>query len=807
LSIQNNKYWFFSLITGLSVLISPLFAQEEFALTLTINDSEDQVPLEGVTVLIEPCGCGGITNVSGIFNKRLAAGTYTLTIDYLGYGQQILTIDLNKSQSLAVGMRVVEEQLSEVVLLAEQQNNNIESPQMGVLELNVRDLIKVPAAMGEFDILKSITLMAGVNSSGDISNGVSIRGGSLDQNLLLYDGAPVFNPTHLFGLFSVFTPDVISGVDIYRANIPAKYGGRIASVVEVKVKNPYTDRFKLEGGLGLISNRLSITTPLVSNKLMITAGVRTGFSDLLFPLLIPRLKNTRANFLDSTVKLLYLLNPNNQFSYTYFLSDDFYQLDLISSIENIVSSSNQYDFSTRNHSLKWLHTFKNETNLTTRFIQSTYTPQNLFPELESDNSIVYKSQIKYSNLQSEFTNYKNENWSFYGGLDLKRYLLAPGSLDPGNGNSINPVILNQEEGFEASLYSSLEWNPTPALSLSAGLRLTQFLLLGPFEEAQYTPDDTYENSIYFDPNEKVISYFNPEPRLGLNYKLTENTAVKASYARIFQYIQNIYNTNTPLPTSRWKISDRYIKPQENSTYGFGVYQNLLEGMLELSAEGYYRQTRNNLTYKPGADFFLSQFIENEITQAQGKAYGIEFSLRKKQGKVNGVLNYTWSRSLLKTEEENPADRINNNFWFASDFDRPHTVNATVNFEGDQYNSFSFNFVGQTGRPYTIANGIFEEQNITIPIYLYRNNARLPTYHRLDFSWKIAYSKDPKNRFKGDWIFTVYNLYSRKNPFNIYYTQRNGVQDGNVFLGSPLGAYELSILRGALVSLTYNFKFQ
>ncbi|MGB1167328.1 MAG: TonB-dependent receptor, partial [Flavobacteriaceae bacterium] len=577
MSIQNIKYCFFSLITGLSVLINPLFAQEEFALTLTINDSEDQVPLEGVTVLIEPCGCGGITNVSGIFNKRLVAGTYTLTIDYLGYGQQILTIDLNKSQSLAVGMRVVEEQLSEVVLLAEQQNKNIESPQMGVLELNVRDLIKVPAAMGEFDILKSITLMAGVNSSGDISNGVSIRGGSLDQNLLLYDGAPVFNPTHLFGLFSVFTPDVISGVDIYRANIPAKYGGRIASVVEVKVKNPYTDRFKLEGGLGLISNRLSITTPLISNKLMITAGVRTGFSDLLFPLLIPRLKNTRANFLDSTVKLLYLLNPNNQFSYTYFLSDDFYQLDLISSIENIVSSSNQYDFSTRNHTLKWLHTFKNETNLTTRFIQSTYTPKNLFPELESDNSIVYKSQIQYSNLQSEFTNYKNENWSFYGGLDLKRYLLAPGSLDPGNGNSINPVILNQEEGFEASMYSSLEWNPTAALSLSAGLRLTQFLLLGPFEEAQYTPDGAYESSIYFDPNEKVISYFNPEPRLGLNYKLTENTAVKASYARIFQYIQNIYNTNTPLPTSRWKISDRYIKPQENSTYGFGVYQNLLEG--------------------------------------------------------------------------------------------------------------------------------------------------------------------------------------------------------------------------------------
>ena len=231
--------------------------------------------------------------------------------------------------------------------------------------------------------------------------------------------------------------------------------------------------------------------------------------------------------------------------------------------------------------------------------------------------------------------------------------------------------------------------------------------------------------------------------MGINYKLGEDTSVKMSYARIFQYIQNIYNTNTPLPTSRWKISDRYITPQKNNTFGLGLYQNIPGSNLELSAEGYYRKTDNNLTYRPGANFFLAEFIENEITQAEGKSYGLELSLRKTLGKVNGVFNYTWSRSLLKTDEVNPQNRINNNAWFASDFDRPHTVNATVNFEGDLYNTFSFNFVGQTGRPYTIANGIFEQENVIIPIYLYRNNARLPIYHRLDFSWKIAYSKDPE----------------------------------------------------------------
>ncbi|MDA8948501.1 TonB-dependent receptor [Flavobacteriaceae bacterium] len=797
-----------TLIQGLFFLVSlsPIFAQE-YSLTLNISDLENSQPLEGVTVLISPCDCGGITNASGIFSKRLKNGKYDLLIEYLGYGSKQVTVDLNSSQSLSLEMIIEEEQLSEVVLLAQKRNQNVETPQMGVLELNVRDLIKVPTVMGEFDVLKSITLMAGVNSSGDVSNGVSIRGGSLDQNLMLFDGAPVFNPTHLFGLFSVFTPDVISGVDIYRANIPAKYGGRIASVLEIKVKNPYTDSFKIEGGIGLISNRLTITTPLIKDKLMLIAGGRSGFSDLLFPLLIPRLKNTRANFIDSTVKLLYLLNSYNQITYTNFLSNDFYQLDLISNIENIVSSSNQYDFKTRNHTLKWLHTFENETSLTSRLIHSTYSPQNLFPEIDTDNIIRFESQIQYSSLQSEFTNSTNEEFSYYSGFEIKRYQISPGALNPGNANSINPVTLNKESGYESSVYANLDWNPNPNLALSAGLRLTQFSLLGPFDEAQYDSNGLFDGVKSFGGQETVASYFNPEPRLGLNYKLGENTSVKMSYARIFQYLQNIYNTNTPLPTSRWKLSDRYITPQKNNTFGMGLYQNLLDSKLEVSLEGYYRKTDNNLTYKPGADFFLSEFIEKEITQAEGKSYGVEFSLRKNLGKVNGVFNYTWSRSLLKTNAVDPIGRINNNSWYASDFDRPHTVNATVNFEGDRYNTFSFNFVGQTGRPYTIANGIFESQNVTIPIYLYRNNSRLPTYHRLDFSWKIAYSKDPERRFKGDWTFTVYNLYSRNNPYNIYYTQRNGVQDGDVFLGSPLGAYELSVLRGTLVSLSYNFKFQ
>ena len=802
---HQNSSLFFCFVLSFMLTCS-VFAQE-FSLTLTITDSDSSEPLYGVTVLLEHCNCCGLTNTSGIFSKRLERNIYKLSVDYLGYKNENLTVNLNKNLNLNLSMKVEEEVLSEIVVLAKKRNQNVESPQMGVFEMKARDLIKIPTALGEFDVLKSITHLAGIKKSGDVSNVYYLRGVSLDQNLMLYESDPIFNPTHLFGLFSVFTPDVISGVDIYQANIPANYGGRIASVVDVKVKNPYVDRFKLEGGIGLISSRLTLTTPIIKEKLMLLAGGRSGFTDFLFPLLIPRLKNTKANFTDATLKLLYLPNQNNQFTYTHFLSNDFYQLDLISSIENIVSSENQYDFGTKNHTLKWLHTFQNNTNLTGKLINSNYLPENLFPEIDSDNVIRFKSQIQFTSGQFEFKDNREDAYDYYLGVQLNRYNIDPGGLNPGNGNSILPVNLKNEIGQENSIYVNLNLRPLKSISFSAGLRFTQFSLLGPFDESQYNEQGLFQEIKSFDKNERVIQFFNPEPRLGLNLKLSKTSSIKMSYARIYQYIQNIYNTSTPLPTSRWKISDRYILPQKNDTYGFGFYKNFLDLGLEISSEGYYRKTNNNLTFKPGADFFLSKFLEREVTQARGKTYGIEFSLRKPNGKFNGFMNYTWSRSLLKTDEESLIARINNNNWYPSDFDRPHTLNATVNFEGDTYNTFSFNFTGQTGRPYTIANGVLNQENVTIPIFLSRNNSRLPVFHRLDFSWKIAYSKDPNRRFKGDWIFTVYNVYGRKNPFNIYYSQRDGGKDGSVFLDSPLGAYELSVIKGALVSLSYNFKFQ
>lgn len=782
--------------------------EKEYELSFKIIDFNTGKPLESADVFIQPCECGGISNEDGLFSIKLPEKKYQVIISYIGFKQRVKQVTLNTNITVKVQLQPQEEQLSEVIVRAKNLISNIESPQMGALQISTQELKKLPSAVGEFDVLKGMTLVAGVNNAGEVSNGLSVRGGSLDQNLLLYDYAPIFNPTHLFGLFSVFTPDALASVELYRANIPSRYGGRITSVLDIKVKNPYVDKLKLSGGIGIVSSRIAIETPIIKDKLTVLASGRAGLTDFLLPIVSKRLKNTKAKFYDATIKLLYLPTENDQVSFTGFYSKDFYQLDLVSKIDNINAENNQYDFKTLNGTVNWLHSINETARIRTILVGSSYNPKTIFPEEDSDNEILFESKINYLSLQSEFSKKTGDKLDYYVGIQANQYTIDPGSLDPGSGNSILPVSLTTETGYELSGYANANWNPIDYLSFSAGLRYTNFSIVGPYTLAKY--DATGAEIIdteFYPKGDKVASYSGLEPRLGLNLKLNKSTSLKASYARVNQYLQNVYNSTTPLPTSRWKLSDINFKPQSSNTYGFGVYKNLGDDIIELGLEGYYRETENVLAYKPGADFFLEEFLERDIIQGDGKSYGVEFSFKKPKGRVNGWFNYTWSKSLLRSQSENLVDRINNNNWYSSDFDKTHVLNATVNFEGDKYNTFSFNFTGQTGRPYTIPSGYIKVEDKNVPIYLERNNSRLPIYHRLDFSWNIKYSKKETKRWIGDWTFTVYNLYSKRNPFNSYYTQRNGAENSDIFLDSPLGAYELSILNSPLFALTYNFVFQ
>lgn len=794
-------------------MTNSVFSQKpDYELTLIVMEQEAGTPLENAQIAITPCACGGVTDDKGVFSIVLTEGKFTISVSYVGFKKQTERIVLDKDIILNIFLFEQTEELSEVVVRAKKINENLDSPQMGVLRLDARELKKLPSALGESDVLRGAALLPGVNNAGDVSNGISVRGGSLDQNLLLYEYAPIFNPTHLFGLFSIFTPDVISSVDLYRANVPSRYGGRVASVLDVRVKDPYVDTLKLSGGIGLASSRLLVEIPLIKNKLMLMAGARVGFTDFLFPLFSERLKNTKAKFYDTTVKLLYLPTENDQFSFTGFNSSDFYQLDLVSKVENISAESNQYDFTTLNGTIDWVHAIDDQTFLKTIFVASGYTPKIIFPELESENEIEYVSKVSSLSLISEFTKKVNASFDYYAGFQANRYKIAPGKLDPGSNPNIREVTLNSETSYEFSGYMNANWKPKEYLSLSMGLRYNQFLFLGPFNLAKYDAAGTNViDAEFFEKGKKVKSYDAIEPRFCASLKIDENTSVKASYARINQYVQNVYNGTTPLPTSRWKTSDPNIKPQKGDTYGLGLFRNFKNNAIEMSLEGYYRETQNVLTYKPGADFFLEEFLEKDVVQGQGQAYGAELSLKKPNGKINGWVNYTWSRSLLRSTNEELRNRINNNNWFISDFDRPHAFNGTINFEGHKYNTLSLNFTLQSGRPYTRANGVIVVDEINVPVFLERNNARLPVYHRLDLSWNVHFSKSKENkRWQNDWTFTVYNLYGRDNPLNIFYTQQPSTTEAGgalLFGGGPLGSNRISILNSPLISLTYNFRFQ
>ena len=786
-----------------------IFVQaQEYELKIEVKDNSTSTEIEFANIFITPCSCGGTTGREGIFKINLEEQEYQIVTSMIGFESDTTLFFLNKNSAVEVNLNPTGYQLENITVTSERTKDNINRTIMGVQQLSSEKMKFLPTAIGEVDVLSSLSMLAGVGSAGEASNGLSVRGGSLDQNLVLMDYAPVFNPTHLFGLFSIFTPEAVGSVDLYRSNMPSRYGGRISSVVDVKVKDPNAEQFNLSGGIGFASTRLSAEAPIIKNKLTVLASTRFFYNDFLFPQ-IEKLKNTKANFIDGTIKLKYLANQKNSFFLTGFYSHDFYQLDISSKINSITATSNQYDYTTLNGTLNWLHTVGTSGFLRTTLVSSDYAPEIRFPQEASNNVITYQSRIQYRSLQTEFSKEQNAYWKYSAGLQADQTTLSPGSLLPGNTEGIVEINLAKENSLELSSFANVEWTPSEKVSLSLGLRYTHFLLLGAFEEAQYDGIESEEivsiNS--FSKGEVVKTYGGLEPRFGARWKIAANTSIKGSYSLTRQYLQNIYNSTTPLPTSRWKTSDRYIAPQTGQTYSLGVYQNLKDNKIAISLEGYYRTIENVLDFKSGADFFLEEFIEKDVVQGKGKTYGLEFSFEKPKGKVNGWFNYTWSRSLRKFDAIEIRNRINNNKWFNSDFDRPHVFNGTLNIELNEFNTFSFNFVYQTGKPYTIPNSTFAVNNIPVPIYLERNNSRLPDYHRLDFSWRIHnITTKKRKRWKGDWIVTIYNLYGRNNAYNRYFAAK---QSGPVAVvtQAAIGAYQVSIFNSTVASLTYSFKFK
>jgi TonB dependent receptor/TonB-dependent Receptor Plug Domain len=647
--------------------------------------------------------------------------------------------------------------------------------------------------------LRGLQMLPGVSTVGEASNGINVRGGSTDQNLLLLDDAPIFNPTHVFGLFSVFPPDATSRAELYKGNVPSRFGGRASAVLDVAIENPSLETTKFDGGISLISTRGTLTTPLIKGKMGLLTSVRGAFTDFLLPIISKKdFKDTRAKFGEGCAKLTYFPDAKNAFFLTSYYSRDFFQTSLLGTIGNINSKLTQNDYSTTNFSLRYLHTFHQNLSLTTTAVYSDYVPNLILPEVGADNKVVLRSSVQYRQLKSHIDYFTNGH-QLKMGINGIFYGINAGELIPNNSPTINPIKTPIENALETAAFVEDNFDITPRISASLGLRYSYFMNLGAATVRSYLPDlplsdATVSSEKVYKAGEITKSYGGAEPRLGLRYTLDNTSSLKFAYNLMRQYVQIITNTTTPLPTSRWKTADTHIQPLVSQAYSVGWFKNFSENRFETTLETYYRATNNVLDYKQGADLLLQAHPETELLQGINQSYGVEWMLAKKKGENTGWLSYTYSRSLNKIDAgTNFLQRINDGNWFAANYDRPHTLNAFWNFNYNKFHNFSFTFTYSTGRPFSSPKGTFSYQGVLYPFYDERNNSRLPDYHRLDFSWNILTTLKAEQKWKSYWSVSVYNLYGRGNPYSVFY--------------KDLKSYQLKIFAVPIFSLAYNVKFE
>ena len=794
----------------LLLLCSAGLTAQRYQLRLTVVDVSDDSPLAYVSVQLQPGGPGGQTDEAGNLTLSAPRGSYVLRASYTGYAPFEQEILLRDDLEATLRLETTAEQLQTVTVTDRDARAALERARMGVERLSAEQLQSLPTILGERDVLRSLQLLPGVTSAGEASNGISVRGGTIDQNLLLFDGAPVFTPTHLFGLFTVFTPDAVGGVDLYRGNIPARFGGRVAAVLDVSSKTPSAERTEIRGGLGIVSSNLSIETPLdnAGRWALLLAG-RGSYNDFVFPL-IARLKDTRSRFADATFKLRYRAGEKDFFTLTGFYSQDFYEIGLLSSFAGLSATSNQYAYLTVNGGLEWLHLFNDRLSLKVAGSQANFDPELRFPQLAGP-VIAYRSGIDYTTLKPTLT-LETDRHQLLGGLQLDRYVLHPGALDPAGSTAVRSVVLPSERAMEASVFVEDEWRLSERFTVSGGLRAVSYAQYGPGDLRRYavgkpvTPG-TLTETVSVGRGEVMQRYGGLEPRAGMNFRLTGNTSLKLSYARSRQYLQNIYNSTTPVPTSRWKVSDANVVPQRADLYSAGFSHLTGDGSYSFQLEGYYRAIDHLLEYRPGADFLLNPAVETELLRGRGRAYGVEITARHLTGRLTGEVNYAYARVENRVGGDDFSTRINRGAWYPGYFDQPHTFTANLTLDEGKTHELGFNLAVQSNRPYTVPNGFITIRNTPVPLFLERNNDRLPVYHRLDFSWTIHNFRREKRRWTGDWIFTVYNVYGRDNAYNIYFTPRDaGTPALGIFQGSPFAAYRLSIFGAPILSLAYKFTF-
>jgi hypothetical protein len=669
---------------------------------------------------------------------------------------------------------------------------------MSVNKLSISTIKRMPVVFGEVDIVKSLLLLPGISNAGEGASGFNVRGGGADQNLILLDEATIFNSSHVFGFFSVFNPDAIKDLKLYKGGIPARYGGRASSVLDIYQKNGSSKAFHVNGGIGLITSKILAEGPIVKDKGSFLIGGRTSYAHL-FLKLSKEQKNNSAYFYDLNTKLSYKLNPNNNLYLSGYFGRDVFSLNK--------SFTNTYGNATLN--LRWNHLFSEKLFSNLSLIYSDY-----YYGLELDFvGFKWNSGIKNYNIKYDFKNYISDKFKLNYGVNGIYYNFNPGTIKPSNADSgINYDQLDKKQAFEPAFYINAEHEISKKISLSYGFRYSLFYRLGQSTVNLYADNNPvifnsdmqiYESAApigtkFYDKYKVIQSYNNLEPRFSTGYQHNDNQSIKVSYIRMVQYLQLVSNTSSPTPLDVWTPSDNYIKPQIADQVALGYFRNFKENRYSLEVETYYKEVQNRLDYIDGANLVANDAIEQVILNGQLRSYGLEIMLRKNEGKLNGWISYTLSKSEQQTPGRTSQETgINKGNWYNSAYDKLHNFAATSSYNLNKKWSFGSNFIFQTGQPVTYPTGQYEYLGVSIPSYGLRNENRLPAFHHLDISATLTPHKNDKRSWKSEWVFSIYNIYNRKNAASI--TFRQNVDSGNN------EAVKTSIF-GVVPAVSYNFKF-
>lgn len=770
--------------------------KQKFTISGTISDANSNETLIGVNVAIPELKINTTTNEYGFYSITLPKGDYEINISYVGFESFSEKISSVKNTKKNYSLSESGQQLEEVVITSEKNTANIRKPEMSVNKLSISAIKKMPVVMGEVDVIKSILFLPGVTNAGEGQSGFNVRGGGADQNLILLDEATIFNSSHVFGFFSVFNPDAIKDLKLYKGGIPSKFGGRASSVLDIYQKDGNSNDFHMNGGIGLITSRILAEGPIVKDKGSFLVGGRASYAHLFLKLAN---NDNSAYFYDLNTKLNYKFNPNNSLYLSGYFGRDVFSLN--------ETFANTYGNATLN--LRWNHLFNDKLFSNLSFIYSDYYYGLTLDFLGFD----WNSGIRNYNLKYDFKHYLSNNIKLNYGFNSTYYDFNPGTIDPsGSNSSVNFKQLEKKYALENGIYLEAEQILTNKLAVNYGFRYSIFNRLGSstinqYENGQPVAYDSdlkiYEKAkpigtTFYEKNKTIANYDNFEPRVSIAYELNNNQSVKASYNRMVQYLQLVSNTASPTPLDVWTPSDEYIKPQIADQVAFGYFNNFKQNEYTLEVETFYKKIKNRMDYIDGADLVANEAIEQVILNGEMRSYGLEILLRKNTGKFNGWIAYTLSKSQQRTPGRTPDEiGINNGEWYRSPYDKLHNLAFTGNYTLSEKWNFGANFTFQSGQPVTYPNGQYIYQGITVPSYGERNGSSLPFYHHLDVSATYIPKPFKKKGWQSEWVFSIYNLYNRRNAASMSFRE-------NADTGAN-EAVRLSIF-GAIPSVSYNFKF-